>query len=417
MTINRILNMRKIIAGVFSFVLATGMCAQTIGNESFPQLKNGLLDIDLRNPGQQLRFGGYMQAAGYYKDIKNAQAEYGFTINHAMLNVEGSFLNEKLGFFLQADFADSYPLLDAWVSYSPLKQLKISAGQKQTFTNTRQMMMLDQGLAFGERSLLDRTFSRTGRELGLYVESRLPIGKMGVDISAAVTSGDGRNSFGSSSADSDRGGLKYGGRITVYPLGFFTGGGERVFTDFVREKSPKIALGTAYSYNVGASNAVGEGHGDFTLYDAEGLAAYPDYRKLSADLLMKWNGFSLLAEYVNTTANHLNGLYVLPDVGAKLNPRQIADFLALGNGFNVQAGYLFPKLWAVDLGYSQVIPEWEAKATSVLHTTDNLLFGVSKYFYNNTFKIQLAGSYTEMKQTGADLYKDMQVKLNLHILF
>lgn len=409
--------MKKIIAGVFSFMLATSLCAQTIGNESFPQLKDGLLDLDLRNPGQKLRFGGYMQASGYYRDTKNAQSEYGFNINHAMLNVEGSFLNEQLGFFLQADFADSYPLLDAWVSYSPLKQLKISAGQKQSFTNTRQMMMLDQGLAFGERSLLDRTFSRSGRELGLYVESRLPLGKMGVDLSAAVTSGDGRNSFGSSSTDPDRGGLKYGGRITAYPLGFFSGGGELVFNDFVREKSPKIAIGAAYSYNVGASNAVGEGHGDFTLYDKEGMAAYPDYRKLSADLLLKWNGFSLLAEYVNTTGNDLNGLYVMPDEGAKLQPKQIADYLALGNGFNVQAGYLFPQLWALDLGYSKVIPEWDAKASSVLHQADNLMFGVSKYFYNNTFKMQLAGSYTEKKQVGADAYKDLQIKLNLHILF
>ena len=57
------------------------------------------------------------------------------------------------------------------------------------------------GLAFGEHSLMDRTFSRTGRELGLFVESRLSLGKLGFDLGAAVTSGDGRNSFGSSSTD------------------------------------------------------------------------------------------------------------------------------------------------------------------------------------------------------------------------
>ncbi|MCS3332599.1 hypothetical protein NXU97_01475 [Bacteroides xylanisolvens] len=129
--------MKKIIIGVFSLILATGLYAQTIGNEAFPQLKDGLLDLNLRAPGQKLRFGGYLQGSGYYTDIKNAESEYGFDIDHAYLSLEGSFLNEKLGFFLQADFADSYPLLDAWVSYAPWKQLKISAGQKQTFTNTR----------------------------------------------------------------------------------------------------------------------------------------------------------------------------------------------------------------------------------------------------------------------------------------
>ena len=385
--------MKKIIIGVFSLILATGMYAQTIGNEAFPQLKDGLLDLNLRTPGQKLRFGGYLQGSGYYTDIKNAESEYGFDIEHAYLSLEGSFLNEKLGFFLQADFADSYPLLDAWVSYAPWKQLKISAGQKQTFTNTRQMMMLDQGLAFGEHSLMDRTFSRTGRELGLFVESRLSLGKLGFDLGAAVTSGDGRNSFGSSSTDPDLGGLKYGGRVTVYPLGFFTSGNEMVF------------------------NVVGEGHNDFQMYDKEGAADYPDYRKLSADLLFKWNGFSLLAEYVNATANGLNGLYVEKDEGAKLKPHQIANYLALGNGFNVQAGYLFRKLWALDIAYSKVKPEWKETEQSVLREADNITFGASKYFNNNTFKLQLAGSYTSYNQLVGAGSKEFQVKLNLHILF
>lgn len=409
--------MKKIIAVVFSLILTGSLCAQTIGNGSFPQLKDGLLDLNLKSPEQKLRFGGYIQASGYYTDIKNAESEYGFDIDHAYLSLEGSFMKEKLGFFLQADFANSYPLLDAWVSYSPLKQLKISAGQKQTFTNTRQMMMLDQGLAFGERSLLDRTFSRTGRELGVFVESRLPMGALGLDLGAAVTSGDGRNSFGSSSTDSDMGGLKYGARATLYPFGFFASGNECVFNDFTREKTPKLAIGAAYSYNVGASNAVGEGHGDFVMYNREGLADYPDYRKLSADLLLKWNGFSLLAEYVNATGNKLDGLYVKPDEGAKLMPRQIADYLALGNGLNIQAGYLFRNLWALDVAYSKVKPEWEEVETNVLRKADNITFGASKYFYNNTFKVQLAGAYTSYRQVMGETSKELQIKLNLHILF
>ena len=56
--------MKKIIIGVFSLILATGMYAQTIGNEAFPQLKDGLLDLNLRTPGQKLRFGGYLQGSG-----------------------------------------------------------------------------------------------------------------------------------------------------------------------------------------------------------------------------------------------------------------------------------------------------------------------------------------------------------------
>ena len=46
--------MKKIIIGVFSLILATGMYAQTIGNEAFPQLKDGLLDLNLRTPGRNM---------------------------------------------------------------------------------------------------------------------------------------------------------------------------------------------------------------------------------------------------------------------------------------------------------------------------------------------------------------------------
>ena len=58
------------------------MYAQTIGNEAFPQLKDGLLDLNLRTPGQKLRFGRLSPGDQvYYTDIKNAESEYGFDMN------------------------------------------------------------------------------------------------------------------------------------------------------------------------------------------------------------------------------------------------------------------------------------------------------------------------------------------------
>lgn len=409
--------MKKIFAIVVGVACVMGVNAQTIGNESFSQLKDGLLDIDLGKENR-VRFGGYMQGGLFYKDVKNGNSEYGFDVDHAYLNVQGSFLNDKLGFFVQADFVDSYPLLDAWVSYKPFSYLKISAGQKQTFTNGREMMLLDQGLAFGSRSVVAESLSRTGRELGLFAESRIPIGAMGVDLGLAVTSGDGRNSFGSSSTDSDKGGLKYGGSATVYPLGFFTSGNELVFNDFIRESSPKLAIGASYSYNEGASEAVGEGHGAFTMYDANGREAYPDYRKLTANVLFKWNGFSFLGEYVNTTATGLDGLYTLAsDLDSKLRPQQIADFLALGNGYTLQAGYLFRSLWAIDINYGCVKPEWEETDSSALHKVQGIKGGVSKYFLNNTFKLQLMGEYKSFKKKEGAPYKEFQARLNLQLLF
>lgn len=409
--------MKKYMLGALLLISAASLQAQTIGNEALPQLKDGLLDLKLGSEDNNLRFGGFIQMNGYWQDVRNAQSEYGFNIDHALVNLEGSFFGGKLGFFLQADFADSYPLLDAWVSYAPVKPLKISVGQKQTFTGTRQMMFLDAGLAFGHRSLLEQTFFDAGRELGVFVESRIGWGCGGFDLGLAVTSGDGRNSFGSSSTDPDKGGLKYGGRISFYPLGFFTAGNEKLFNDFAREQRPRLALGAAFSYNDGASNAKGEGHGDFTLYDADGQPAYPDYRKLSADLLFKWQGFSLLLEYENASATRLDGLCTAASQATALRPRQIANYLALGDGVNLQAGYLFRNLWAIDLAYSKVMPEWPETESSIVRDADCFTAGVAKYFRNNTFKVQLSGSYLSYGKTALAENATVCTQLSLHFLF
>ena len=45
------------------------------------------------------------------------------------------------------------------------------------------------------------------------------------------------------------GGLKYGGRLDVLPLGEFKSGNDGVGADFVREESPKLLVGGAMSYN------------------------------------------------------------------------------------------------------------------------------------------------------------------------
>lgn len=396
----------------------TAAPAQSLHSEAQPMLTDGILNFDLGGSGNRVRIGGFISAEGHLTEVKNDNNESGFNLEHTLFNVEGSFLDDKLGFFLQTDFTLNYPLLDAYVTWQPVKDLRLTAGQKQTFTNSRDMMLHDQMTAFGGRhSGMSQSLNDTGRELGVFAEYRIPSKTVGLDIGAAVTSGDGRNSFGSSSVDSDCGGLKYGGRVTLYPLGYFKRGNEMVFHDFVRETTPKIALGAAFSFNDGTSHKVGEGHGDFTMYDIDGETAYPDYRKWSADLMFKWQGFTLLADWQNTTATHLDNLYTAASAASKLRPEQIADYLALGNGVDVQVGYLFRSLWAVDAAWSYVKPEFDETDSSSLNKKSSIDLGVSKYIFNNTVKLQLLGNYTKYRTEFMKPYKNRSVKLNVQVMF
>ena len=384
-----------------ALTMATAAAAQSLHSEEPSKLSDGILNLKLGNTSNSVRIGGFISADGHVTEVKNDNNENGFNVGHAFFNIEGSFLNDKLGFFLQTDFSLNYPLLDAYATWKPVPNLVLTAGQKQTFTNSRDMMLRDQMTSFGaQHSHMSKALNETGRELGVFVEYRLPVKYAGLD-----------------SVDSDKGGLKYGARATFYPLGYFHNSGELVFHDFARESTPKIAIGGAFSYNRGASNKVGEGHGDFTMYNAEGEECYPDYRKLSADIMMKWQGFTLLVDWQNTTATELEKLYTSASAASKLKPEQISEYLALGNGVDVQAGYLFPSLWAVDAAWSFVKPEFDETDASALAKMSSYDVGVSKYLSGNTVKLQLAFNYTKYRTQFMRPYKNRSINLNMQIMF
>lgn len=402
----------KKIATILLASMAMSIGAQN--NKTSFELGNGL-NVELDKGKHHFKLGGFVQAGGAYSELKGTDAEYRFDINRAYLDLSGGFNYDKFTFQLQMDFTRSYPLLDAWFAYNPVKNLSISVGQKQSLSGTRSMMFYDQALALGNRSLVDRTFYNTGRELGLFVETRIPVQKTGFDVGVAVTTGDGINSFGSSSTDFDLGGLKYSAHATFYPMGFFAKGNELTDTDFAREKTPKLLIGGSYSYNSGASDAIGEGHGNFMMYDANGKNAFPDYIKMSLNVMFKYNGFTFLTEYVDAWARNLDHLYLTASSGSKLQPTQIADYLVLGSGISAQAGYLFPKNWAIDVRYSHVMPEWRAKQ-SLIKKTDGISFGVAKYIVDNRIKLQLVGQY----ENYSDLDKQNKLftmGINTHIVF
>ena len=155
-----------------------------------------------------------------------------------------------------------------------------------------------------------------------------------------------------------QGGLKYAGRLDVYPLGYFTKGNEISMADLMHEQNLKMVIGGAVSFNAGASEAVGEGHGEFILYDADGSPNQPDYRQVYGDLLIKYKGFSLLGEYNVSTATNLEGTFK-EMTGDALLPTEISQYLALGSGYNVQLGYVTLDGYALDLRYSGVTPEFD----------------------------------------------------------
>ncbi len=353
----------------------------------------------LNNGDYLFNIGGFIQPNVILTYPENGPLESRLNVGRAFFMIGGRAVKQKLSFLVQTDFSARSPMMDAWIAYHPTSWLTITGGQKQNFVNTREMLYREDRLQFTDRSLNNQTFNRTGREFGLFVESKFGK-KFGIAPKLSMTSGDGRNSFGVDSRDTDYGGLKFGGRLDLFPLGFFSEGNDLYTPDLMHEESPKLLIGAAASRNFGASDAVGEGHGNFFMYDRDGKIQLPNYNKIVADALMKYRGFSMLLEYTNATASGLDMLFTNDASTIILAPTQISEYLILGTGLTGQLGYVTKKGYSFDLRYDKANPEFQKNANSLLHEFNSLTLGLSKYFDRNNVKVQAAFSRTTFPNAG-----------------
>jgi hypothetical protein len=387
------------------------------GQEQTPKpaetgLGNGL-NFSLNENQYQFKISGFLQPSWQMSKLDTLKTENTFRSKRSYLNFGGKALKEKLSFFVQIDFSASTPLLDAFATYHFNSKWNLSAGQRRTFTNNREMTFDEDKLQFSERGMLSNSFSGNGREFGLFLEGKLG-SKFVIHPQLAITSGDGPNSFGLNSTDIDLGGFKYGGRLDMYPLGEFSEGNRGYAADLKHESKPKILIGGAASFNKGASSAKGEGHGDFRFYDKNKTSNLPDYRKISADILVKFKGFSLLAEFINSSASGLSGTYTDSVPNAPyLKPGQISQYLVLGNAYNVQAGYVTKSGYSLDLRYEKQDPEFPNEPLSVLPKAEVATIGLSKYFPDNRLKIQATVSQIKFVNN----VKAIQSELLLQVVF
>ena len=351
-------------------------------------------------------FHGFLQPSWQMEKPNGQKAANTLRSKRTYLWFSGNFLEDKLSFLVRTDFSASTPLLDAWAAWTG-SRWKISAGQLRTFTNSREMTFDEDKLAFPERSLLSSAFCGNGREFGLFAEGRIGSKSLLVPM-LALTSGDGPNSFGLNSTDVDLGGIKIGGRLDFYPFGEFSVGNQGLSPDIKQETSPKLLLGLAGSWNQGASQEKGEGHGSFILFDSSKTARYPQYRKMSADLLLKYRGFSLLAEFSNASASGLSGIRIdsLGGTAAILKPGQIASYLVLGTGLNLQAGYCFRNGISLDFRYQKLNPEF-IRSDSRMSSTEDFALHLGKYFQSNRMKIQASAGSRKIPGLPSLLYSEL----------
>ncbi len=354
------------------------------------------LEVGFPSSGYLFGFTGLAQPG---MSLSRLDADTTFSLGtftrRAYLTFKASDLERGIDVLVRANYIASTPLLDAYINYAVNDWLSIRTGQFQNPSNNREMQFYEGHLAMPDRSLLSRTFVETGREFGLSLTGSFGSAEsFMVEPSFAVTSGDGINSFGSLSNDPDKGGVKFGGRLDVYPFGQFDATSA---SDFERTETPKAVIGWATNYNMGASGPVGESHGEWLIFDENGQEQLPHYLKNHIDLLAKWKGASLLAEYTNAAAYQLDGAYTSASLGTLLMPTEISQYLMLGNAFNIQGGYLLKNGLQLDVRFGQTFPEFD-QGSSLLEVIDAIGGCLTWHVAEHALKLQASAEYLNFQE-------------------
>ena len=354
------------------------------------------LEVGFPSSGYLFGFTGLAQPG---MSLSRLDADTTFSLGtytrRAYLTFKASDLERGIDVLVRANYIASTPLLDAYINYAVNDWLSIRTGQFQNPSNNREMQFYEGHLAMPDRSLLSRTFVETGREFGLSLTGSFGSAEsFMVEPSLAVTSGDGINSFGSLSNDPDKGGVKFGGRLDVYPFGQFDATSA---SDFERNETPKAVIGWATNYNMGASGPVGESHGEWLIFDENGQEQLPHYLKNHIDLLAKWKGASLLAEYTNAAAYQLDGAYTSASLGTLLMPTEISQYLMLGNAFNIQGGYLLKNGLQLDVRFGQTFPEFD-QGSSLLEVIDAIGGCLTWHVAEHALKLQASAEYLNFQE-------------------
>ncbi|MBX7187422.1 MAG: OprO/OprP family phosphate-selective porin [Vicinamibacteria bacterium] len=251
----------------------------------------------------------------------DGQSKPSFRIRRAKTSLEGWFWKKELTYEVQLSWAGpeagastQTPLEDALLTWDASKKgaFKITLGQFKVPLG-RQEMTSSGHLQFADRSILNGEYTR-GRDVGLQISGRVASDK--VEYFAGVFNG---NSASRTSNDNTK--LQYNARVSFEPLGKVA----YSETGFEGWDKPLLAIA-----------------GQFENNDLSGATNLTDLNTtiLGADLMYKYKGFSLFAEYYNRkrkpeavsgTSSNTSG------------PAAQSSGTFHSNGYNVEAGFFLKR--------------------------------------------------------------------------
>ncbi|WP_165779294.1 porin [Brumimicrobium salinarum] len=326
-----------------------------------------------------------------------------FLIRRARVKFDGFAYSPKLKYKIELALAnrdtdhsgESYYgeggniVLDAYLKWNFYKPFSLKVGQFKLAGN-RERLLSSANLQFVDRSLLNSRFT-LDRDIGASLHFDKTLGdQFGIELSAAFTQGEGRNII-----SGNLGGYQTTFKAEIMPFGQFKNGGAYVGADVYREETPKLAYAIAFDKNTGVSRS----RGNTGLFFPNNVVL-KDLMTIYTDLMFKYNGFSLMGEYVYRKTSDNN-----PRIFDNNGAMTIYSYFT-GSAVNLQSGYLFKNNFEVSLRYTALRPY----SATISPNLNHYLIGFSKYIKNHSLKVQTDLGYLENEFFDDGLTWRMQIE-------
>ncbi|MBT6438834.1 MAG: porin [Flavobacteriales bacterium] len=364
----------------------------------------GLYYVMAEDSSFKMKFGARFQSLyiGEWDLIDGADAQNGssnFLIRRSRLKFDGFAFSPNLIYKLEiglsnrdigkvSSYTNQAPnmILDAALKWNIFGNFSIWGGQTKLPGN-RERFISSGNLQFVDRSLLNSKYN-IDRDIGIQLHNHFSIGQVIISEAFAFSQGEGRNI-----TVGNIGGYEYTGRIEILPFGAFSGkdyagrGDEYVGSSLKRDETPKLAIAATYDYNQGSPKTRGN-LGNFMANDIGHHET--DIQTIFVDMMFKFKGLSMMAEYANKQAND--------PLAKNSDGTETGDKVYVGQGVNVQLGYLLKNNLEIAARYTSITPE-----TAIGNPFSQYTLGISKYIVGHKLKVQGDVSYNTFngsKDTG-----------------
>ena len=380
---------RKSIAFAIIMLCSFKLSAQQGVNEI--SFGNGLLNYVADDSSFSVKFAPRFQVRYYgtsdFTDDGLAPVDHDFLVRRSRFKFDGWVVHPSIGYKMEFGlsnndmsganaFTKNAPryILDAVIRWKFAPGFELWAGQTKLPGNVERVIS-SANLQLVDRSLLNSKFN-IDRDLGIQLRHTTKLGGQFISKEKlAISQGEGRNI-----ATGNEGGLQYTGRVELFPLGSFTKKGEYMGSSTVREGKLKIMAAYTYDFNRDASKTRSN-MGDY-MFLTDGSLYQTNITTQFIDLVLKYKGFSMMAEYAGRIATN--------PVAVELNGTETGDIVSVGSAINMAMGYFISEKIEVAGRYTTLNYADVTGASPVTMYT----LGLNKFVVGHKLKVQSDISYS-----------------------